>query len=42
MDAYWIALAGVEKATLVTLDKGMSKLAAQTGVDCRLPVAGWS
>lgn len=40
MDAYLIAFAGAEKATLVTFDKGMSKLAARAGVDCRLLVAG--
>lgn len=36
MDAYLIAFAGIENATLVTLDKGMSKLANRAGVDCRL------
>lgn len=40
MDAYLIAFAGVEKATLVTFDKGMWKLAARAGVNCRLLVAG--
>ena len=40
MDAYLIAFAGVEKATLVTFDKGMSKLAARAGVNCRLLVGG--
>lgn len=40
IDAYLIAFAGMEKATLVTFDKGMSKLAARAGVDCRLLVAG--
>ena len=40
MDAYLIAFAGMEKATLVTFDKGMSKLAKRAGVDCRLLVAG--
>ncbi len=40
MDAYLIGFAGVENATLVTFDKGMSKVAKRAGVDCRLLVAG--
>lgn len=39
VDAYLIAFAGVEKATLITFDKGMLKLATRAGVNWRLLAA---